>query len=427
MRCFRWHSETGDGLLYMLASIIVIVALTQSVLHGQEFSVHKARVLEQEPPKDALQMDFSIHQSEAPAIADELLIGFSVHNAKPFPKPDVGDSKPCTDQRLSNRVLVFVDGSTRTEQRQVQICEKGKPCRWILQSVQVRHDASQRALKELDKLTKEDAKWAASADIECVHFKIVDVTKSANVDMVKELKINLKDLPLLVKETEDERRKKADGMKANELAEWYLKQFVQPVPEGQAQAAQCVPAVGGFAFHTPQWYLKNGGNLRKHLMDPASEHHLPKAVVDQWSDAQVEAWHTWHHEMLEGRTVNAAPAKIKTTSKPANGTTQTKHRTTPTSLGYASGTFHSEVAQYALVVAQSSARSPPSQQSFSNDPKKAAKAHKKWKHDERERIRKEVSRAVWQQYSTFDPFTILTILSILIKVLRFVFQMYGLN
>ena len=61
--------------------------------------------------------------------------------------------------------------------------------------------------------------------------------------------------------------------------------------------------------------------------------------------------------------------------------------------------------------------------------KKAEHALKEWKSDERKRVRKEVTRRIFaeQQISMFDPFTILTILSLIIRVLSFLFEQYGLN
>lgn len=44
-------------------------------------------------------------------------------------------------------------------------------------------------------------------------------------------------------------------------------------------------------------------------------------------------------------------------------------------------------------------------------------------------MRREVTRRVFAEHpvSMFDPFTVLTILSLIIRVLNLIFQQYGLN
>lgn len=429
MRTLRWHSNPGDWILYLLVLIIVTFSVVQSIAKGQEipFSMSNAEatpLVVREAPKDSTEMDFSIHQ-EVRIVQDDDLIGFSVHNAKPM---EVGSAKPdCSDARQANRVLVIVDQSKRKEQRQVQICEKGKPCRWVMQTVEVEHASSQQVLKDLEKLSKSNSDWKVGDD-ECVHFKIVDWSDSRNVDMIKELDIQQKDLPLLVKEAQLDQRKKAAGMKMEELAKWYIQKYMQPTPEGvQQQGPQvCVPNIGGFAGG-PRWDYNRSGSLRQHLTDPRGLHHLPKAVVDQWSDAQVQAWHNWHHEVMEGHKVQAAPANV---TKPVPLKPQASKSVIPVrqvSFGYSRGSLQNEMANFALSVAQQTARAPPPRASFGSDPKKASKAEKKWKEQERSRIRKEVRRQVWNKYATFDPFTILTIIQVIIQILNFIFSQYGLN
>ena len=68
--------------------------------------------------------------------------------------------------------------------------------------------------------------------------------------------------------------------------------------------------------------------------------------------------------------------------------------------------------------------------SYSSDPRERKQQEKElrdWKAAERKRLRREVSRQVFAQYSTMDPFTILTIIQVVIKVLTFLYQAYGLT
>lgn len=418
MRALRWPFKDGDLWLYLLAVIVVVFSIAQSIAKGQDISIHKAEAapVARQQKED---VDISIHAMESlPQISESEEVEFSVHNAKPMPKPQ-GDVPKCSPVRVANRVLVVVDRAGQKVQRQVKICE-GKTCRWEMRTFDVEHAPSVAILKELAKLEKQELGWEMAS--ENAHFLIVDFSDARNAEMMKELQISRQDLPLLVKETEDVIRKRASGMKDADLATWYLQQYTpSPVKDEGSAKTPTVPSVGGF-LSGPNWDYNGQGSLRQHLMDPRGPHHLPAAVVNSWSEQQVQAWHNWHHEVLQGRSVpstKAAPA----TSQPRVGIRPVG----AASLGYSTSSFQGNVAQFALAVAQASARSPPKQASFGSDPKKAAKAQKKWKHDERERIRKDVSRQVWNRYSTFDPFTILTIIGILIRVFSFIFQMYGLD
>lgn len=415
MRALRWHSKDGDWILFLMAVIVVVFAIAQSIAKGQDISIHKA---ESAPPvsQQKEDVDFSIHAMELPAISQGMEeIDFSVHNAKPLPKPQGDAPKECSPVRVANRVLLIVDKGGQTVQKQVKICEGGI-CHWEMRSFQVEHSASQTILKELGKLGNG---W--ETDGENGHFKVVDFSDPRNQDMVKELRIGRQDLPLLVKETEDTIRKRAAGMSDVDLAKWYLQQYT-PGPSKDSGSAKSdgVPSVGGF-LSGPQWDYNGQGSLRSHLMDPRGLHHLPAAVVNSWSEQQVQAWHNWHHEVLQGQSTKATPAAVKPQASRKSGPVR------QVSLGYSQGSFQGDVASFALAVAQQTARAPPARTSFGSDPKKAAKAEKKWKSDERKRIRKEVSRQVWGRYSTFDPFTILTIISILIRIFSFIFDAYGLN
>lgn len=409
-RSLRWPYNTGDWILYVLTVLIVAFAVTQSVAKGEDidFSIHKATPIAQTPPKDADDAKISIFQME-PIEDEEDLIGFSVHNAKPWPKPngDVGDARPdCSEARMANRVLLVLDTSKRVEQRNAQICERGKPCRWVLQNVDVViSPASQALSKELGKL---DKNWKVGED-ECVHFKVVEFGDPRNVDLVKDLQIKASDLPLLIKESAPDRRKKAGGMSAKNLMDWWNQQFGDPVP------VQAVSS--GVPFHSGHNCPKCG-RMQYDIHNnagPVSNSHIHRC------DFCGTSW--YHGDNGQAVPHLTTPAKIiQTEPRASRGLTPRN-----VSFGYSKGSFQSEVANYALAVAQQTARAPPSRASFSSDPKKAAKEEKKWKEKERERIRKEVRRKVWSRYATFDPFTWLTIIQIIIQVLNFIFNQYGLN
>lgn len=76
------------------------------------------------------------------------------------------------------------------------------------------------------------------------------------------------------------------------------------------------------------------------------------------------------------------------------------------------------------------AATPAPRMSYSADPKKRKqeeKALRDWKSAERKRLRKEVTQQVFSQYSTMDPFTILTIIQVILKVLALIYEAYGLR
>ena len=424
MRALRWPFKEGDWILYLMAVVVVVFSIAQSIAKGQDISIHKAEASPSivSQPKDG--EDFSIHAMEAlPPISESGEVEFSVHNAKPLPKPQ-GDAPKCSPVRVANRVLLIVDRAGQKVQKQVKICE-GKTCRWEMRTFDVEHAPSVTILKELAKLEKQGIGWETGG--ENSHFLVVDFADPRNAEMMKELQVSRQDLPLLVKETEDATRKRAAGMKDADLGQWYLQQYTpSPAKDEGSAKLPAVPAVGGF-LSGPNWDYNGQGSLRQHLMDPRGPHHLPAAVVNSWSEQQVQAWHNWHHEVLQGHSTRPSPATVKpsVTVRP-----QVSRSTAPihnVSFGYSQGSFQSEVASYALQVAQQTARAPPARMSFSSDPKKAAKEEKKWKEKERERVRKEVRRKVWSRYATFDPFTWLTIIQIIIQVLNFLFSHQGLN
>ena len=275
--------------LLLVCSSFVLLLLSQSF--GAErisFSIHDAEpqiVAGRSPVAEG----FSIHAREEVS-RDLPVISFSVHDAVPLlaEKPDV---KPdCTPARLTNRMLVI---HAAAETIKVKVCD-ANGCRYELRTV------APPILGELKKLSP---KWSCG-EKDCDHFRLVNADDEKNVALLKELDVKRADLPLLVKETDVEKRKKAAGMTGEDLAKLWNKWFAEPVPEAKAEAEKCLPTFG--ALRGPRWDYNGSGSLRDHLTDIRGLHHLPRAVVDGWSASQVQAWHNWHHEAMQGRVARKA-------------------------------------------------------------------------------------------------------------------------
>lgn len=256
------------------------------------FSIHDAGPqMVQSKPKPS----FSIYRSEEATTNTAPGIVFSVHDAEPL--DELADKPECAEVRSVNRVLVFYHEKPTTETTREYVCD-GKFCGW-------QNRTWTRSPKDcesfLAKLKKLPDPWKVGDD-DCVHFKPVKADDPSNAKLVKELKITFGDLPLLVKEAEPEKRKKAAGMDGADAAHVYLKWYVKPVPEGEtAVVERCLPMspLEGIQFASEQWTYP--GNIRHHLTDPRFPHHLPKALVDSWSDAQCVGWHNWHHQVMSGQ------------------------------------------------------------------------------------------------------------------------------
>ena len=318
--------------LLLVCSWFALLLVSQSF--GAErisFSIHEAEpqiVSARSPSANG----FSIYAREE-VTRDAPPIAFSVYDAKPLvaDRPEV---KPdCTPARLTNRMLVIHPAS---ETIKVKVCD-ANGCRFELRTV------APPIIGELKKLAP---KWSCG-EKDCDHFRLVNADDEKNVALLKELDVKRSDLPLLVKETDVEKRKKAAGMTGEELAKLWNKWFAEPVaegPEAKAEAEKCLPTFGGLSG--PRWDYNGSGSLRDHLTDIRGLHHLPRAVVDGWSDSQVQAWHNWHHEAMQGRV-------SRTTG------TQKQNVAAGKKLGYRSGSNESTIANRAHQIATSIVRSPP--------------------------------------------------------------------
>lgn len=418
--------------LFLLCSLFL--PMVSPVVAGDkreavDFSIHQEdspRIVQGGGVKQTREMpDFSIHSASQDSPISEGIIDFSVHNFQDKSEQKKGDDP--LSLRRANRVLVIYHSKPITKTTRVKVCVNGV-CHYEDRVIKTPPTESVRFVGALTLWSGEQTKWRCGINSDD-HFKLVDASDPKNSELLGDLGVSKEELPLLIKETQPDQRKRATGLSGEDAAKWWNSKFQEAVAPEAIQGVEKVTP-GGF-LSGPKWDYHGQGTLRQHLMDLNAPHHLPKAVVDGWSDAEVQWWHNWHHEVLEGRKAVKQQTPI-TQQKSIQG--QTTKAAPPmgrgvsrVSLGYSSGSFEGQVSSFAFAVAQQTARAPPAQNSFGSDPKKAEKAQKKWKHDERKRIRKEVSAQVWSEYSTFDPFTILTILSIIIRVLSFIFDQYGLN
>lgn len=242
---------------------------------------------------------FSIHD-RTPTVTKSATptISFSVHDAQEL-KPE------CSPARTLNRVLVLHATKTVTL---VKVCD-ANGCRFVEQVSPQTPPASAKLLAEVAKLTEKKS-WKAGAT-ECDHFWLVDIDEPKNAALIKDLGVKRDELPLLVKESDANSRKKAAGMKAHDLAQHWNNWFREPQAEAQPDNQQCLPTVGGFASG-PRWDYTGNGTLRQHLTDPRGAHHLPAAVVNEWTDSQVQTWHNWHHEVMAGRRAVQTPVNQST-------------------------------------------------------------------------------------------------------------------
>lgn len=425
MRCLP-SLRNGDNLLFIAAALVVIFARGISAVQGQDFSIHKAESIKaQEPPKDADKMNLSIFQDTTPPIVEDDSIQFSVHNAKPMNLGDEPKALSKMEFRRANRVLVFHATKPVTETIRVTVCDEGifgRRCR-VENRLVTRPPASS---VEVVKTLKTMEGWVCEPSEEA-HWVFVDVDDVKNANLVKELKVNRAELPILIKETDPTIRKKATGISQKTASDWWNDNATDPRETKQKpKEQQTQPSDPNFGQSDHRWTYP--GNIRQHLTDPRFPHHLPKAVIDTWSDEQCEKWHAWHHDVLEG-TIPASKASSATspltsgTSK-VSRTSQTPSNSTKVPSRYISG---NSLEAHIYQIANNAARAPPMQRPSLGKDGKKTKDEKRWRESERKRIRREVNRQVWSQYSTFDPFTILSIILTIIKILSFIFDAYNLN
>ena len=284
------------------------------------------------------------------------------------------DAKPdCADSRLLNRVLVIYHEMPTTETVREKICDE-MGCRFVNRTIQRKPEACLKVLAELKKL---EPKWLSGSK-ECCHFRLINADDPDSAKLIKELDVKRSDMPMLIKETDQHKRKKAHGMSSEDLAKWWNKQFLEPKAEPEAKPAAksgqttisetCVPGTGSF-LSGPNWDFNGQGNLRAHLTDPRSPHHLPYEVVNgigpnkmgRWSDAQVQAWHNWHHEALRGnvRTASPAPSPSRAVQPVRAGAAW---QSVAPKLKYASGSREERIAQRITQIVAASVKSgPPAQ------------------------------------------------------------------
>lgn len=392
-------------MLLKLCSVYALWWLViMSVVCGQErraipFSMTNPPKAVEESPLP----DFSVHKRQVISEGKEDLIDFSVYAAKSLsqavsPSEDINKEKK-SSIRAINRVLVFHATKpyigTKTVMKSFRVCD-GDRCyieqRPVVESVQYSAQSSIDFLAGLDQIRD---RWKCSSESDA-HFVPVDVDDPKNQELVKTFKVERRDLPLLVKETDPKVRRSADKVTPAQAAEWWNLQFRARPPKPYKDEP---PKPLGLGSQNPIWEQDDdhhwsfvGPSLRQHLMDPKYPHHLPKAVVDSWTDQQCEAWHNWHHEVLSGH---------KPVSKPL-------FRMTPT---------NTRSQMFGI------ARAPPPSREVINDPKK----YEQWKANERQRIRREVERKHQSRMMGMDPLTIISILSLVFRLCSLIYDAWGLN
>lgn len=282
---------------------------------------------------------FSIHAQEDAPVATSQRIAFSVHDAKVATDPQPEGDAPkanCAPIREVNRVLVIYHEKPATETVREYVCN-AQFCGWQNRTWTRSPKESEKFLKSLKALP--DA-WNIGVD-DCCHFKPINADDPKHAKLVKELKITFGEMPLLVKESEPDKRKRAAGMDGPAAAHIYLKWYVRAEPEASSGATRCEPMgpLDGIQFAAEQWTYP--GNIRHHLTDPKFPHHLPAALVDSWSDAQCVGWHNWHHGVLRGEGRGARG------TQPVRRTSLAPHP--------------SRLTQRIADVARSTLRSPPAQ------------------------------------------------------------------
>lgn len=338
----------------VVLTCVVVLVMSAALAYSREpisFSVNDA------DPQVVQQRDrprFSIHDRDEisrgrPAVAFSIIdakpldipAGTPAPNVPPPPDEDAPPKPDCAPARLVNRVLVILHDKPVSETVRVKVCD-AFGCRFENRVTQHSPKESQRVLAELKKL---EPKWTAGHK-DCDHFLLIDADDPQHAKLIKELDVKRGDLPLLIKETDPNKRKRAAGLSGAEITKLWNKWFLEPTAEPAAEAPACVPGVGSFAGY-PQWDYRGSGSLRDHLTDPRGLHHLPRAVVDPWSDRQIQAWHNWHHEVLAGRRV-ATPQPVATPRQSVGRQSGQSHTNAPRSgeRGYQSRA--TQLAQAAL-------------------------------------------------------------------------------
>lgn len=311
-----FHPSLTEKALLVAIVVVAVMGLAgvfpTGISHGGErisFSSYEAepQVIQAREP-----IGFSIHARQESATKDDApKISFSVYDAQPI--DETATAKPdCSPARLMNRMLVI---HPATQTIKVKVCDENG-CRFELRTV------PHGIVKQLKTLAP---KWSCG-DQECDHFRLVNADDPKQAELLRELDVKRDDLPMLVKETDVEKRKKASGMTADDIAKLWNKWFIEPAAEGEKAEAveKCLPT---FASSGEQWTYP--GNIRHHLTDPRFPHHLPAALVATWSDAQCLGWHNWHHEVLSGRQrVVRQPEKSQQPAKPRQVSQATTERVT---------------------------------------------------------------------------------------------------
>jgi len=305
LKRYRIWSENlppGDALLVALAMGVVLWVLMSPLRAGERISFSISEAEPQVVQSRAEPIGFSIHERDENVSKSTVpKISFSVHDAQPMPQTQAADAKPdCTPARLMNRMLVI---HPATQIVKVKVCDD-LGCRFELRTV------PHPIVAELKKLSP---KWSCG-DKECDHFRLVNADDPKQAELLRELDVKREELPLLVKETDVDKRKKAAGMTGDDIAKLWNKWFIEPAADGEkAEAAeQCLP---NFDSSSEQWTYP--GDIRHHLTDMRFPHHLPSALVASWSDAQCVGWHNWHHQVLSGRQrVVRQPQKSQQPAKP---------------------------------------------------------------------------------------------------------------
>jgi len=304
-------------LVSLMVCLLFVGVATAGDRQPISLSVHDASppIVQSGPSRSKIALSIHAHEeAEATTKSNRQPVALSIHDAKPIPEADTADTdaKPdCSPARQVNRVLVIYHEKPTTEVIREKVCDQFG-CRFVTRTIQHRPEASERIVAELRKLAP---RWRCGTE-ECDHFRLVNADDPANEKLARELDIKRSELPLLVKETDPHKRKRAAGMSGEEIAEIWNKWFLEPQTESTKAVVQtCVPSVGSFVG-SPQWDYHGTGSLRDHLTDVRGLHHLPRAVVDRWSDSQVQAWHNWHHEAMRQPSRQASTRKTSSTSKP---------------------------------------------------------------------------------------------------------------
>lgn len=289
-----WRSEFVDRSLLLLAAVVAIIAGCQQVF-GQSFSIHESP----SPLVAKSPVSFSIHQATVEDVRNP--IQFSVHELT----AGRGDLNAGDGHPIANRVLVFVKSQATSQQVRQRVC-RGLFCTYEWVTVAVPPTSSTEAKTSLQTLAEKTPSWRVSFDPadSRSHFVVIDIDDPANQPLVDQFQVDQSQVPVAIAELSGAKTA-LTGMDHVAIATWFNANHVADISATKAAQVKAFKAVAPtFGSSQSQWTYP--GNIRTHLMDPSSPHHLPKAVIDQWSDQQCIQWHNWHHQVLSGKQASSS-------------------------------------------------------------------------------------------------------------------------